>query len=112
MATVRQEKVAKLLQKEIGDIFLLKGKTLFGNAFITVTGVRVTPDLSLARVHVSLFKAPDTKALLNQIKVHTKDIRRELGNRVGKQLRITPALEFFIDDSLDYVEKIENLLKK
>lgn len=112
MASIRQEKVARLVQKELGDIFLLKGTTLFGNAFITVTGVRVTPDLSLARVHVSLFKTSDSKALLEQIKLHSKDIRRELGNRVGKQLRITPNLEFYLDDSLDYVEKIENLLKK
>lgn len=112
MASIRQEKVSKLLHKELGDIFLLKGKSLFGNAFITVTGVRVTPDLSLARIHVSLFKATDSKALLEQIKLHSKDIRRELGNRIGKQLRITPALEFYIDDSLDYVEKIDNLLKK
>ena len=112
MPTLRQQKVARLIQKEISDIFLLKGKILFGNAFITVTGVRITPDLSLARIHVSLFKANDRSALLEKIKLHTKDIRRELGNRVAKQLRITPSLEFYIDDSLDYVEKIDSLLKK
>lgn len=112
MPSIRQEKVSRLLQKELGEIFTLKTKVLFGNVFITVTGVRITPDLGLARIYLSLFNTNDKDALLKSISDHNKDIRRELGNRVGKQLRITPVLEFYIDDSLDYAERIDDLLKR
>ncbi len=112
MTGTRPLKVSRLLQKELGDILQRESRNLFGGAFITVTAVRVTPDLSLARIHVSLFLTKDPKALLASIKSHTKEIRKILGNRVRNQLRIVPALEFFIDDSMDYVENIERLLKK
>ncbi len=111
MDSVRQQKYSKLIQKELGELFQREGRNWYGNHFITVTGVKVTPDLGLARVQVSIFKAPDPKLVLKAIKTHLSEIRKELGLRIGKQARIVPQLEFFIDNSLDYVEHIDKLFK-
>jgi ribosome-binding factor A len=110
MDSTRQLKYARLIQKEIGDLFQKKGKNFFGSSFITVTNVRVTPDLSIARVFVSAFreKAED---VLKKLNTHKREIRRKLGERIGKQARIIPDLEFFIDDSLDYAEKMDKIMK-
>lgn len=88
-------------------------KPLFGNSLITVTRVRITPDLAIARIFVSIYPIGDvTKAsVLEAIQANTADLRWRLGLREGKQLRIIPQLEFYLDDSLDYIENIENLLK-
>ena len=112
MDTKRQLKVSRLIQKELGDIFQKETRTLFGNALITVTQVRVSPDLSVAKVYVSLFNVPDTKVLLKLIQENTKDIRMKLSDRIRKQVRIIPNLVFFLDDSLDYAMRIDELLKK
>lgn len=112
MDSQRQLKVSRLLQKELGEIFQRETRLLFGNALITVTQVRVSPDLGVAKVYVSLFNVPDNKALLESIKVHTKEIRMKLSDRVKKQVRIIPNLTFFQDDSLDYALRIDELLKK
>lgn len=108
--TTRQNKISRLIQKEIADIFL-KDKESFRGKLISVTMVRVTRDLSIARVYLSIFPSETSKETLNNILLHTKTIRGDLGRRVGKILRIVPELEFFIDDSLDYLEKIDRLLK-
>ena len=114
METTRQNKVARLIQKEISEIFLLENKSLFSNAMVTVMRVRVASDLSVAKIYVSVFAAAGIakKDIIKNINLHTKDFRRNLGNRVNNQLRVIPELEFFLDDSLDYIENIENLLKK
>jgi ribosome-binding factor A len=113
METTRQNKISRLLQKTLGDIFIKMTKTHFGNALITVTNVRVTPDLSIAKVYLSIYTLnSDKSAILPMINSMNSEIRYELGIKTGKQLRIIPALEFFIDDSLDYIENIEKLLKK
>jgi ribosome-binding factor A len=112
MDSQRQLKVSRLIQKELGEIFQRETRPLFGAALITVTQVRVSPDLGVAKVYVSLFNVPDTKALLESIKVHTKEIRMKLSDRIRKQVRIIPNLVFFHDDSLDYAMRIDELLKK
>ena len=112
MDTTRQLKVSRLIQKELGDIFQRETRMLFGKALITVTQVRVSPDLGVAKVYVSLFNVPDTKVLLKLIQEHTKDIRTKLSDRIKKQVRIIPNLVFFLDDSLDYAMRIDELLKK
>ena len=112
MDTTRQNKVSRLLQKELADIFQRESRNLFDGAFITVTQVRVSPDLSSAKIYVSLFLVKDTGVLLKKIKETYPEIRKLLGIRIKKQLRIVPALDFFIDDSMDYAEKIDRLLKK
>jgi len=111
MDSVRQQKYSKLIQKELGELFQREGRNWYGNHFITITGVKITPDLSLARVQISVFKAPEPKSILKSIKTHLSEIRKELGLRIGKQARIVPQLEFFIDDTLDHVEHMETLFR-
>ncbi len=112
MDSTRQLKVSRLVQKELGEIFQKETRLLFGNALITVTQVRISPDLGVARIYVSLFNVPDKQALLKSIQEHTKDIRMKLSTRIKKQVRIIPNLVFFLDDSVDYAMRIEELLKK
>ena len=112
MDSTRQLKVSRLIQKELGEIFQRETRLLFGNALITVTQVRVSPDLGVAKVYISLFNVPDKKVLLKSIQEHTKDIRMKLSIRIKKQVRIIPNLVFFLDDSVDYAMRIEELLKK
>jgi ribosome-binding factor A len=112
METTRQKKVSRLLQKELGDIFQKESRTYFDGAFITVTVVRVSPDLSSAKVYVSLFAVKNKEELLKKIKTHSRELRVKLAERIGKQVRVIPHLDYYIDDSLDYAEKIDNLLKK
>ncbi|MDR2868792.1 MAG: 30S ribosome-binding factor RbfA [Bacteroidales bacterium] len=111
MDNTRQQKIAKLIQKELADIFLQDGLALY-KSMITVTKTTVSSDLSIARGYLSLFQAADPDAVMKEIRTNTKDIRFRLGQKVKHQLRIVPQLEFFIDDSLDYLEKIEKLLQQ
>lgn len=112
MDSTRQLKVSRLIQKELGEIFQKETRLLFGNALITVTQVRISPDLGVAKIYVSLFNVPDKQVLLKSIQEHTKDIRMKLSTRIKKQVRIIPNLVFFLDDSVDYAMRIEELLKK
>jgi len=110
MDTTRQNRISKLIQKELADIFLADGIPVY-DCMITVTQTKVTPDLSLARSYLSIFNSEDNDKVMATIKKNMKDIRFRLGQKVKHQLRIIPQLDFFIDDSLDYLENIENLLK-
>ena len=110
MESTRQKKVARLLQKEVGMILQQMTNEL-GGKMITITKVRMSPDLSLAKIYLSFFPVKKDENPISLLKVHIPHIRHELGTRVRNQLRIVPELAFFIDDSLDYIEKIENLLK-
>jgi ribosome-binding factor A len=112
MESVRQQKVAKLLQKELAEIFRSEARSLFGGAFITVTTVRMSPDLGSAKVYLSIMAAKDKQAVFKLVTDQNHVIRKRLGTIVGKQLRVVPELHFYIDDSLDYAMKIEELLKK
>lgn len=111
MYSKRQNKVARLLQKELGEIFQNQGRTLFQGALITVTIVRISPDLSVAKVYLSLFAQKNNDELFDLIKESNKTIRHQLAQRVRHQLRAVPKLIFYKDDSLDMIEKIDNLLK-
>ncbi len=111
MESLRQQKVNKLLAKELAEIFRSEARTLFGGGFITVTTVRVSPDLSSAKVYLSIM-AKDKQVVFELIQQQNNVIRKKLGLIVGKQLRIVPELTFFIDDSLDYAMRIDALLKK
>lgn len=110
METTRQLKISKLLQRELGAMFQRESKAKFGAAMITVTKVYVTKDLSIARVYLSLFATKDKVALMESIMHGAGEMRFNLGRRVKDQLRHIPELEFFEDDSLDYIENIEQLL--
>lgn len=110
MESTRQNKISRLMQKEMGDIFQFDLRHSFPGALITVTKVHVSKDLSIARFYLSLFAVNDKSALLDDIRKHTSELRYKLGIRIGKQVRIIPQVEFFEDDSLDYIENIDRLL--
>ena len=111
MSSIRQNKVARLLQKEISNIFQFNSANWFPNTMVTVTVVRVAPDFSFAKVYLSVFGKMEPKECVELISAHSKMVRGELGKKIGKQLRITPELAFYVDDSLDYAEEIDELLK-
>lgn len=109
--STRQEKVGKLLQKELAELFRREAG-MFNNALITVTKVRISPDLSYAKVFLSIFiPGGDTKVILKGIEKQNPQIRFAIGKLIKKQVRIIPEFAFFIDDSLDYIDRIEQLLK-
>ena len=107
METTRQNKISRLLQKELSEIFLLQTKAMHG----TFSAGRISPDMSIARVYLSVFPSEKAEEMVKNINDNMKSIRYELGTRVRYQLRIIPELKFFVDDSLDYIEKIDSLLK-
>ncbi len=109
--STRQLKVSREIQRDLSEIFRAKGQSYRG-AMISVTNVTISPDLSLATVYVSIFPSNQTEEVFEMILNSSRHIRGELGRRVSKQLRIVPQLNFRLDDSLDYVERIDELLKK
>jgi ribosome-binding factor A len=111
METTRQNKIARLIQKELSDIFLLQAKSMSG-VIVSVTNVRVTPDLSIAHAYISVFPSDKSEEIVNNLNGNMKSIRYDLGTRVRFQLRVIPELKFHVDDSLDYLEHIDELLKK
>lgn len=112
MSSTRQNKIERLLQRDLGDIFQKGTSTMFKGKMITVTKVRVSPDLSTARVYLSLFPVQDKKEFIEYINSLDGQIRYDLGKRIRHQLRKVPQLSFFIDDSLDYIENIDKLIKE
>ncbi len=110
--STRQQKVARQVQKDLAEIIRARGMVAYDGAMITVSGVKITPDLALAKVYVSIFPSSKAGAVMQQLEDETPYLRGELGRRVAKQLRIVPELNFYLDDSLDYVEHIDELLKK
>ncbi len=111
MDSLRQNKVNSLLQQEMAWVFQQEGHRLLPGGMITVTGVRVSPDLGLAKTYLSLFPVKDKNAVILRIRDDASHLRLLLGRRVGKQLRVVPELMFYVDDSLDRQEEIEKLLK-
>lgn len=110
--STRQLKVAKELQRDMAEIIRSKGMAMFGGALVTVSGVKISPDLSVAKIYVSIFPSDKADKVMEILEENVRSLRGELGNRVARQLRIVPEITFFRDDSLDYVEHIEELLKK
>ena len=110
--STRQNKISRLIQREMADILLKVNKERFPGKLLSVTGVRITKDLSIARIHLSIFPSEFANDILEEIKLSGKQLRGELGRKTGKSLRVVPDLEFYIDDSLDYIDNIDNLLKK
>lgn len=110
--STRQQKVARELQRDLAEIIRSKGMAAFGGAMVTVSEVRVSPDLSVAKVYVSIFPSAKQKEVMGILEENNRALRGELGRQVAKQLRIVPELDFYLDTSLDYAEHIEELLKK
>lgn len=109
MESTRQAKIARLLQKELSEIFRAQTAKTHGT-IVSVSNVRVTPDLSIARAYLSVFPSAKAQEMIESIKHNARTIRYELAQRVRFQLRKTPELAFYLDDSLDYIQNIDNLL--
>ena len=110
MASIRQERVAELLKRELSMIFQREANTWFGGLFITVTQVRIGPDLGLAKVYLSFMAVSDKEKALKSVEEENWRVRKALGSKVGKQLRRVPELNFYLDDSLDFVDEVQRAL--
>lgn len=111
METTRQNKIARLLQKELSDMFQRQTAAMPG-VLVSVSKCRVSPDMSICRGYLSVFPSERAEEIVGNINANVKSVRFELGKRVRMQLRIIPELKFFVDDSLDYDERIGELLAK
>ena len=111
METTRQNKIARLIQKDLSNIFQAQTRQT-RNLLVSVSVVRVSPDLSVANAYLSIFPSERAQEVLQNINSHASEVRYELGKLERHQLRIIPELKFFLDDSLDYVEHIDELLNK
>ena len=110
--STRQLKVARELQRDLAEIIRSKGMAVFGGAMVTVSEVRISPDLSVAKVFVSIFPSEKSASVMHLLEENKRMIRGELGHKVSSQLRIVPELDFHLDTSLDYAARIDELLKK
>ncbi len=111
MQETRQNKVARLLQKELSLIFQSQTRMMHG-VMVSVTRAKVSPDLSVCTAYLSVFPSEKAEEILENVNANQKTIRYELGTRIRNQVRIIPELRFFVDDSLDYIDHIDELLKK
>lgn len=112
MESIRQKKVSKLIQKELGEWFRRNSSPLFVGAMLSITVVRVSADLSVAKIYISVYPGTKKEEVFKILNENNRYIRKELGNLIGKSIRIIPELHFYHDDSLDYAQRIEDLLKK
>ncbi len=108
----RQKQVAAVLQQELNDVFMRLALNMIDGGMVSISSVKVTPDLLEARIYLSFFKVADTKSALKKIQERAWEIKRELSERVKHQLRRIPILQFFLDDTLDYVFKMEDIFKQ
>jgi ribosome-binding factor A len=112
MESKRQQKFAGVIQKDLAEIFQREGMSFLPNTLVTITKVRITPDLAIARVFLSFFNTGNTSLSLNTIKAHAGEIRYKLGARIKNQARVVPQLEFFLDDTNSYVERMDQIFEK
>ncbi len=112
MESKRQQKFAGVIQKDLAEIFQREGMSFLPNTLVTITKVRITPDLAIARVFLSFFNTNNTSLSLNTVKAHASEIRYKLGARIKNQARIVPQLEFFLDDTNSYVERMDQIFDK
>jgi ribosome-binding factor A len=112
MESKRQQKFARVIQKDLGELFQREGNNYLPNTMITVTKVRTTSDLSIARIYLSFFNTPNNLLAINTIKAHGAEIRYNLGKRIKDQVRGVPQLEFFIDDTNEYVDRIDEIFTR
>ena len=111
MGSTRQQKYSKLIQKELSEIFQRDKRGILNNTFISIADVRMSPDLSVAKIYISMLLAKDREKLLEKINHRKKEIRGELGDKIGKQVRIVPELIFYIDEVEDNAQHLDDLIK-
>lgn len=108
--TTRQQKFSRLIQKELSDVFQRDKRGILDNAFITIADVRVSPDLGVAKVYISMMLAKDKEGILKKINTRKKEIRKALGDKIAKQVRIIPELIFYIDETEEEAQRLEKLI--
>jgi len=111
-ASTRQKKVSSLLKTELGQIFQQEMQHSLSGTMVTVTDVEVSPDLAIAKVYLNFMLAKNHEELLQLVKAYKSEVRKHLGRRIGKQVRITPDLQFFYDDTFERAQRIESILSK
>ena len=111
MSSIRQQQFNNVIQRELSAIFQKQGFAIWKNALVTITSVVVTPDLSIARAYLSIYNTKEKEAVLEELQNHTNEIRNLLGKALRNHLRRIPELEFFLDDTLDEVFKMEQIFK-
>jgi ribosome-binding factor A len=109
--STRQQKYSKLIQKELSEIFQRDKRGILDNAFITIADVRVSPDLGIAKVYISMMLAKDKQKTLEKINLRKKEVRKALGDKIGKQVRVVPELIFYIDEVEENAQRMDDLLK-
>lgn len=112
MSKIRQEKFARLIQKEMGYIFLTSGKRYLQNAMVSVTRVTASPDLGFVKIYVNFINSGQPEKMMEIVHEYTRELRHELAQRIRKEVRKIPEVAFFYDDTLDYYEKMEDIFKK
>lgn len=112
MESKRQQKFAGVIQQDLAAIFQREGLQYLPNTMVTITKVRVTSDLGVARIFLSFFNISDTQTALQTVKSHASEIRYKLGGRIKDQVRVIPQLEFFLDDTSEYVERMDKIFDK
>lgn len=108
----RQKQVAAVIQQEMNDIFMRMGLNMIDGGMVSISSVKVTPDLLEARIYLSLFKVADPNAAMKKIQAQAWEVKKELTERIKHQLRRIPVLQFYLDDTLDYVFKMEDVFKQ
>lgn len=110
--TTRQQKIARQIQRDIAEILQKEGKNIVNGSLVTVTTAHISPDLAYAKVYFSVFPFERSQEVMSSLESNNWFIRRELGRRIRNQLKVVPELQFFLDDSLEYIENIDSLLKE
>ena len=108
----RQKQVAAVIQEELNNIFMRLGLNMIEGGMVSISSVKVTLDLLEARIYISLFKVQDTQTAMKKIQAQAWEVKKELSERVKHQLRRIPLLQFYLDDTLDYVFKMEDIFKQ
>lgn len=108
--STRQQKYSRLIQKDISDIFQKDKMGIFSNTFVSVVDVKVTADLSVAKIYLSMMLVPDKQALMDKIELHKSEIRKTLGNKIGKQVRKIPELIFILDEVEEKASRIDQII--
>lgn len=111
METTRQQKIAKQIQKDVAEIFQKEGAHIVRGSLVTVTSVRISPDFAYAKIYVSIFPFDHHAQVMKELELQNWFIRKELGSRIRNQIKSIPEIQFFLDDSLEYIEQIDKALK-
>ena len=112
METTRQQKIARQIQKDVAEIFQKEGAPIVRGSLVTVTAVRVSPDFGYAKIYVSIFPFERSGEVMQELERNIRFVRGALGQRIRNQLKNIPEIQFFLDDSLEYIEHIDEALKR